>query len=360
VVQLGTTQRRSGAEVLEWSKHLVAPALRAAVDRLPDSVRHVAQYHFGWRDEQGKLVQTADSGGGRAIRPALVLVAARAVGGTAEQAVPAACAVELVHNFTLLHDDLMDRDPTRRHRAASWTVFGPSAAILCGDALLALAFDELGRCERPTGSEHGLLAGVLLEMVDGQGADLTFEERADVGLAECLRMAAGKTGALLGGSCALGGLLGGGTAAQVEHLRGFGSHLGLAYQCLDDVHGIWGDPRDTGKVARSDLVNRKKSLPVVATLSSGLPAGDELAKLYHGDGPLSAAHVDRAVELIEIAGGREWTEKRAAEHQERATDCLRSADLQEQSEAELAELARLALRQGAVPIEHGAVDAGRD
>lgn len=334
-----TTRSRSGVDVLLWSRSLVVPALRAAVDRLSDPVRQVALYHFGWCDADGRPIETADSGGGRAIRPALVLLSAQAVGGTAQQAVPGASAVELVHNFSLLHDDLMDRDPTRRRRAACWSVFGASAAILTGDALLALAFDELSRSGL---TENGLLADVLLRMVDGQGADISFEERIDVDLAECTRMAAGKTGALLAGACALGASTGGGTPDQVEHLRGFGEHLGLAYQCLDDVHGIWGDPLATGKAARSDLINRKKTLPVVATLCSGTAAGRELALLYHGEGPLPAEDVARAATLIETAGGRDWTEARAVEHQEQAMECLRSAGLAANAEAELAELTRLA------------------
>ncbi len=343
MVQLETAQNRSGTDVLAWSRYLVEPAMRAAVDRLPDPVRKVAKYHFGWGDVQGRLIPAAVAGGGRAIRPALVLVSAQAVGALAERAIPAACAVELVHNFTLLHDDLMDRDPTRRRRAACWSVFGAAAAILTGDALLALAFDVLSRCEPAVGAENRLLAEVLLEMVDGQGADISFEKRADVDLAECLRMAAGKTGALLAGACALGASTGGGSLDQVEQLRAFGAHLGLAYQCLDDVRGIWGDPRATGKQARSDLVNRKKTLPVVATLCSDTVAGRELAEFYHGDGPLPATDVARAAVLIETAGGRDWTEARAIEHLHRATDCLLSAGLQEQAMAELAELARLVM-----------------
>jgi geranylgeranyl diphosphate synthase type I len=319
----------------------VLPALRAAVDRLSEPVRQVARYHFGWCDAQGRPIEKADSGGGRVIRPALVLLSAQAVGGIAEQAIPGACAIELVHNFSLLHDDLMDRDPTRRQRAACWSVFGASAAILTGDALLALAFDVLGRSVRPAGIENGLLAEVLLKMVDGQGADISFEERIDVDLAECIRMAAGKTGALLAGACALGASTGGGTPGQVEYLRGFGEHLGLAYQCLDDVRGIWGDPLTTGKAVRSDLVNRKKTLPVVATLCSGTAAGRELALLYHGEGPLPAEDVARAATLIETAGGRDWAEARAVEHLEQALECLRSASLAAVAEAELAELARL-------------------
>src|SRR4051812_3690428 len=124
------THARPATEVLRWSRDLVDPALRAAVDTLPSSTRRVGAYHLGWQDEHGAPVTTP---GGKAIRPALVLLSAEAVGGTASSAVPAAAAVELVHNFSLLHDDVMDHDRTRRHRSTAWTVFGVGEAILAGD-----------------------------------------------------------------------------------------------------------------------------------------------------------------------------------------------------------------------------------
>lgn len=344
---LETAAGRSGDDVLAWSRGLADPALRAAVDRLPTSMRRVVGYHFGWSDEHGRPVGTGDgAGGGKSVRPALVLLAARAVGGSAEQAVPAACAAELVHNFTLLHDDVMDRDLTRRHRPTSWSVFGSSAAILAGDALLTLAFDVLAGAGRlAAGIGLRTLSTVLYELVDGQSADLSFEEREDVELPECVRMAAGKTGSLLGGAGALGAMFGGGSPAQVDRLRGFGGHVGLAFQCVDDLLGIWGDPGTTGKTVYSDLVNRKKTLPVVATLTSGTPVGRELAELYHRDGRLSDDELARAAALIETAGGRAWTENQAQEHLARALSCLRGVGLNPRATAELGELARLAVRR---------------
>lgn len=321
------------------------PALRAAVDRLPESVGRIADYHFGWRDEHGTPIDGCGTSG-KSIRPALVLLAAKAVGGTPEQALPAACAAELVHNFSLLHDDVMDRDLTRRHRPTSWTVFGSSAAILAGDALLTLAFHVLADAERSeVATGMRTLSPVLYDLVDGQCADIAFEERADVDLAECVRMATGKTGALLGGACSLGAVFGGGEPAQVDRLREFGGHVGLAFQFVDDLLGIWGDPDVTGKAVYSDLANRKKSLPVVAALTSGTPAGDELADLYFGDGELTGDDLVRAAALIESAGGRAWAEQQSGTHLELALSCLRDAGLDERGAAELGMLARLAVHR---------------
>jgi geranylgeranyl diphosphate synthase type I len=334
-----TVTGRSARKVLAWSRDLVDPALREAVGALPEATRTIAGYHFGWWDEHER--PTAD-GGGKAIRPALTLLTAEAVGGAAAEAVPAAVAIELVHNFSLLHDDVMDGDTTRRHRATAWTVFGRSSAILAGDALLTLAFDVLAA----TGSRAGregmrTLSAAVLDLIAGQNADMALEQRTDVELAECLAMARRKTAALLGCATALGASFGGGDAGRVAHLRDFGERLGLVFQLVDDLLGIWGDPAVTGKPVRSDLHNRKKSLPVVAALTSGSAAGRELATLYHGDEPMTDDDTARAAGLIELAGGRSWSRSYADELMGQALDSLVSAGPAVRPSAELGALARL-------------------
>jgi len=299
--------RRPAPQVLAGSREAVDPALRAAAGTLPGSMRRIVGYHLGWNDEHGRPTAGAAGAGGKAIRPALVLLAAEAAGGCAESALPAAVAVELVHNFSLLHDDVMDGDLTRRHRPTAWSVFGRNPAILAGDALLTLAFDVLAGSGHPAaGPAARMLGAAVQDLVDGQSADMVFENRTDVGLPECMRMARLKTGALFGCACATGAAFGGGGPDTVERLRGFGERLGLVFQLVDDLLGIWGDPDATGKPAFSDLHNRKKSLPVVAALASGSPAGRELAELYHRAQPLSAVDVVRAADLVDAAGGRTW------------------------------------------------------
>jgi geranylgeranyl diphosphate synthase type I len=301
---------RTAGEVLAWSRGMVDPALRSAVDTLPGSMRLIAGHHFGWWDERGN---PTDAAGGKAIRPALALLAAEAAGAEPSAAVPAAAAVELVHSFSLLHDDVMDGDRTRRHRPTTWAAFGVGAAILGGDALLTLAFDVLAGSEHSAATE-GMrrLSAAVQNLVDGQSADIAFETRADVDLPECLTMAEGKTGALLGCACELGALFGGRPDHAVR-LRAFGERLGLAFQLVDDLLGIWGDPQVTGKSIYSDLRGRKKSLPVVAALTSDTPAGHALATLYHRDAPLADDELTEAAELTELAGGRTWCHRKADE-----------------------------------------------
>jgi geranylgeranyl diphosphate synthase, type I len=338
-LESGPATGRPAGEILAWSKTAVSSGLRAAVTGLPPSMRHIAGYHFGWWDSGGEPIQ---GNSGKAVRPALALLSAQAVGCDPERAVPAAVAVELVHNFSLLHDDVMDRDQMRRHRPTAWMVFGVADAILAGDALLALAFQCLASGHPPSGAEGiGLLSRCVAELCHGQSLDISFEQRDHVEADECWAMAAAKTGALFACACSLGALAGGAGAGQVARLGDFGGHLGLALQLVDDLLGIWGDPGVTGKPVYSDLRSRKKSLPVTAALNSGTAAGEELAGLYRRPQPLRRGELAHAADLIEQAGAREWTHRRAQGEITLATEGLAAAGCQPEAEAALREVARL-------------------
>lgn len=233
---------QEAAGILERARVSVDPELRRAVQSLPGSMRRVARYHFGWEDAHGV---PATGNAGKAIRPALVLAAVAALGGRESAAVRAAAAVELVHNFTLLHDDVMDRDATRRHRATAWTVFGVPDAILAGDAMQALAQQLLAEDPHPaSAAASARLASCVVELCAGQHTDTEMEGRRpeEVTLDEVLAMAEAKTGALLGCACAMGALYAGAGEEDVEALDAFGREAGLAFQLIDDVIGIWGTP----------------------------------------------------------------------------------------------------------------------
>ncbi|KOU34916.1 family 2 encapsulin nanocompartment cargo protein polyprenyl transferase [Streptomyces sp. WM6378] len=334
---------REAVELLERTRTVVHPQLRSAVESLPGSVRRVAMYHFGWEHADG-----TPGGGqaGKAIRPALVLAAATALGGRPETAVRAAAAVELVHNFTLLHDDVIDEDATRRHRPTAWTVFGTPDAIVVGDALLALALRQIADDGHPASSAASArLAACVIELCAGQQADCAFEHRGpqDVSLDECLAMAMAKTGALLGCACALGALYAGAGDEEVAAMDAFGREAGLAFQLIDDLIGIWGDPGRTGKPAGADLAAHKKSLPVVAALGSGTPAAAELAELYRA--PMEPSAVRRAAEAVDLAGGRDWAQIHAADRMARAVDHLSRAVPDLTAAGELLALAEFVTRR---------------
>ncbi|MFD4376956.1 family 2 encapsulin nanocompartment cargo protein polyprenyl transferase [Streptomyces sp. NPDC058486] len=311
--------------LLDRTRTAVDPQIRSTVETLPGSIRRVAMYHFGWEDADGTPVAGQ---AGKAIRPALVLAAARALGAEETRAVKAAAAVELAHNFTLLHDDIVDEDPTRRHRPTAWTVFGIPDAMMAGDAMNALALRLLAEDPHPASAKAtARLAACVIELCAGQQADCAFESRGprEISLDECLAMATAKTGALLGCSCALGALYAGAGEEEVSALDSFGREAGLAFQLIDDLIGIWGDPERTGKPAGADLVARKKSLPVVAALTSGTAAGEELAELYSRTTALDERAVRAAAAAVERAGGRDWAQAQAAERMGRAVEHLARA-----------------------------------
>ncbi|MDH6138556.1 MULTISPECIES: family 2 encapsulin nanocompartment cargo protein polyprenyl transferase [Kitasatospora] len=350
-VGLGSAAPRDddqAAELLARARGAVDPALKAAVDTMPESMARIAAYHFGWREADGS---PASADPGKAIRPALVLAAAQAcaAAGTAgpqAAAVPAAAAVELVHNFTLLHDDVIDRDETRRHRLTAWRVFGATEAILAGDALHSLALRTLAEDGHPAaGPAMRRLADCVVELCGGQQADCAFEQRSAVSLAECLAMAEAKTGALLGSACAIGALYGGADEKAADAMDAFGRQIGLAFQLIDDLIGIWGDPAVTGKPAGADLLVRKKSLPVVAALGSGTPAGAELAEIYALDRPLTPAEVRRAADAVDRAGGRAWAQGASCERMAAAIEHLALAVPEPAATDDLLALAELVTRR---------------
>jgi geranylgeranyl diphosphate synthase type I len=307
----------SAVDILAWSTEMVDAPLRQSVRRLPPALVRVAEYHMGWSNADGEPVR-AEWGNG--LRPALSLASAQAVGGDPAAVIPAAVAVELVHNFSMLHDDVMDQGRLRRHQPTAWTVFGSASAVLTGDALMSLAGSVLVGTRKLEAVE--LLADCVQQMCGGHAANLAFEQREYVGTDEYNLMAVGKTGVLLGCACALGALLGGADSHHVELFRRFGEHLGVAFQLVDDLLGIWGDPAVTGRSVRSDLHNRKKSFPVVTALSSGTSHGSDLAQLFRQRTPFRFHELDRAADLIERAGGRDQTRERVATEVAAALDCL--------------------------------------
>jgi geranylgeranyl diphosphate synthase type I len=291
------------------ARDVVDPALRAAVDRLDAQSARLARYHFGWTDADGRA---SSDHGGKAVRPAFALLSAQAAGASVPIGVPGAVAVELVHNFSLLHDDLMDGDVERRHRTTVWALAGAPAAILCGDALLALATQvllDVGTLDAIEATR--LLASSTQELIRGQHDDLSFEDRADVTVEQCLAMAAGKTGSLLACSAAIGAVLAGAGQRAVTALSTYGAELGLAFQLVDDLLGIWGDPRATGKPVGSDLRARKKSLPITWAMTYGGAAGSELAAWLATTGPDADGDIAAAAALVESAGGRAWAAEEA-------------------------------------------------
>ncbi|MEY9842786.1 polyprenyl synthetase family protein [Streptacidiphilus sp. EB103A] len=324
---------------LREAQSRIEPALKAAVGRLGRPTRGIAEYYFGWTDQHGTPGGAASA---RRRLGVLALLAADVAGGSTEHSMPAAVACELAFSSVIIHDDIIDEDPTRRGRPSVWSLFGRPAAILTGNALTGLAFDALA-----DNQEHGIeavrrLARAVNELNDGQLLDIDFEQRDDVTLDECFAMYAGKASAFAECACTLGGLLAHADARHIDALAVFGHHTGLSWQLHNDSLAIWGDPALTGKQALSDLKSRKKTFPVIAALASTSTDRDRLAELYlRGQTPLSNDDAQLAADLIERCGARQQTDLETEHHLSAALHALGALIPDSQPRTTLEALARL-------------------
>ncbi|HEX5479358.1 MAG TPA: polyprenyl synthetase family protein [Dehalococcoidia bacterium] len=262
-----------------------------------DGVYALVAYHLGWRDEHGAACEATS---GKLLRPALVLTAARGF-EPVPAAVDAACALEFLHAFSLVHDDIEDGDRERRHRPTLWALHGVPLAINAGDSLFALAHGTMidAAALLPAARIADALRifnDACLAMIEGQHADISYESTARVTRDDYLLMTSGKTGALIGASLALGAMFGGASDDDVEALRQAGVDLGTAFQAVDDALAVWGDPARTGKAVGNDAARGKKSLPVVMAAGRGCAPGDP--RVRDDVQALARAHADRALERM--------------------------------------------------------------
>jgi geranylgeranyl diphosphate synthase type I len=310
--------------ILEKYRSEVDTELKAIVNERESPMYDMMRYHLGWTDKNGKPTQ---NNSGKALRPALCLFSCDAVGGNYHKALPVAAALELVHNFSLIHDDIQDDDKERRHRPTVWAIWGKPQAINAGTAMRILANSALVRLRGDGISpSKQLILGerldeVSLKLIEGQYLDIGFENRFDIKVSDYLTMINGKTAALISGSMEIGAFIGTDDEAKVRNFAETGKYLGLAFQIRDDILGIWGKQAETGKPSGNDIRRRKKSYPVVFALenSSGA-AKKELLAMYQNGG-LTEADVNKAMAIFETAGARDNAQKLVEKysHQARQT-----------------------------------------
>ncbi|MBU1879220.1 MAG: polyprenyl synthetase family protein, partial [Chloroflexi bacterium] len=297
---------KNWAEALTPYREAIEAGLRSALQCPNPALAEyydMMRYHMGWVDAQGHPVQSPP---GKRLRPLLCLLACQSAGGqdTWRQALPAAVAIELVHNFSLIHDDIEDGDEARRHRPTVWKVWGMPQAINAGDGMLSLAHQALQQLAPDVPADLTLILGQRFEaacvtLCHGQYLDMQFERRTDVTVADYVYMVQGKTASLFATALEMGALLGTDGPAAARLYRSFGQKLGLAFQIQDDVLGIWGDPVVTGKPAANDLLRRKKSWPVLYALESATgPAQHDLMAFYQQDEAPDDAVVDRILDIL--------------------------------------------------------------
>ena len=319
--------------------------MRAVVGDAPDALHAWMRYHLGWEDRAGRPVEASP---GKMLRPVALLLATELAGGDIEAALPAAAAVELVHNFSLLHDDIEDGSERRRGRPTVWTFAGRAQAINAGDAMFTLARLALHRLEAAGVPSERVVAATreldeaCMRLVEGQYLDMSFEGRIDVTLDEYLEMTGGKTAAMFAAPFAIGALLGGAAASTVDAYREFGRHIGLAFQAVDDVLGVWGDPAVTGKPVGDDLSSRKMTMPVIVALGAGGEIASELRIAYSAMAD-ATEDVEPLRALVDRTVARARTEAMAEAEERTALEALRAGGLSAEAIEMCAAFARSAV-----------------
>ena len=316
---------------------------RAVPETAGADVHLLMRYHLGWVERDGTSAASASSQG-KALRPTLCLFACEALASTAGRALPTAAALELIHNFSLLHDDIQDQDLERRHQPTAWSLWGIPRALVAGDAMHSTGDLAVLRSQQQGVSPEALLrvseilTDSYLAMIEGQCLDLEFEGRTDITANEYLHMIACKTGALIRCGLEAGALLAEGNEGSVRAFARFGEGLGRAFQIRDDYLGIWGDEATLGKATGNDIRRRKKSYPVVFALERAAGAALEDLQRIYGQEELEEDDVQRVLAVLDEVGARESSQVLTEAAANRALEALGPIALPGWARAEAEEL----------------------
>ncbi len=312
--------------LVQISEHMlpsIETELRKLVAKLDEPrtqlLHSMLTYHFGWN-----VAKTKRGSQGKRIRPLLVLLTCASCNSDWTSILPAAAAVELVHNFSLVHDDIQDNSPKRHGRETVWVKWGVPQGINAGDALFALSNQAIMDLDFPCDivlKSAKILHDTCLNLTRGQFLDMSYENQSHLTTEDYWPMIKCKTAALLAACCELGSLLGGVTAASQEAFKTFGHYLGLAFQVHDDFLGIWGDSQLTGKSNESDLITRKKSLPVLF----GLEKNGSFANRWIND-IIKPEDVQGLADQLASEGALLYTQESADRLTDLALSSLRSAE----------------------------------
>jgi len=332
----------TGAEAkLAELAEIVDSELRAFFDRLPAaSFYDMMRYQLGWKDEH---LNDTEAWAGKRIRPALCLLTCQAVSGEFSRAIPAAMAIELLHNFTLIHDDIEDGDHLRRNRAAVWKLWGIPQALNVGDGMHVLAKRALlegaeGKPELPVLLELATdIDETCLRLCEGQHLDLQYQDVWDVSVKQYLTMIGGKCAALIGCAASAGAALGGASPAARQQYRAFGEFIGLAFQIRDDLLAIWGEQAVTGKPS-ADLEKGKKTLPLLYAREHASPAAARRLELALGP-HAKETDLDDVYAILEETGARQWTIKEATSYRQLALAALEATGVEGPAQDALRNLA---------------------
>ena len=322
--------------------------LRSLIADRQEPLYGMMQYALGWMEQDGTPRPGHEP---LRLHASLCLLACRALGADIQQALPAAAAVELVHHYSLVHDDIRDGNSDRDQRPAVWWVWGPAQAINAGDGLDALArLSLLGLAGRGVSTDVVLKAAwrldqACLELCEGQYQEIRFQEQLQVSQATYLKMVEKRAGALLGCAAALGALCAAADEDVCQKFQRTGQKLGVARQIRDDLLHLWGSLGDTASTG--DILNKKKSLPVVHAMEAGEPqARRELGTLYL-QRVLDPKNLPRIIEILDAAGSRQHCQSVARDAKEEALAALAEAGLGDEALDEFGQVGMFLLQEEA-------------
>lgn len=293
----------------------IDPILRGAPTLEP--FYGIMAYHLGWVDQR---FQPETARAGKSLRPALCLLLVEALGAEAAAGASFAAGVELLHNFSLVHDDLQDRSPTRRGRPTVWTLWGEVQAITVGDGMFSLAHKawlSASLAERDPAAFVAInraLEETVIALCEGQYLDVDGEGNLDLTSEAYLTMIGRKTAALMGTSAWAGARVATADPQRLAAARAFGYEMGLAFQIRDDLLGIWGDESKTGKSASSDIASRKMTLPVILALEHGTEEQRQDLRARYGQPPTGPDDEQSVRAILEAAGADRLTAEREEAH----------------------------------------------
>ena len=295
--------------VARYRNSVEAALYRSVPESKGDDLFFPIRYHLGWVDQDGAPTESSLTHG-KALRPTLCLFACEALGADPARALPAAAALELIHNFSLIHDDIQDQDVERRHQPTLWHLLGVPRALVAGNGLQSvgdLAILNVAGGDVPPETAlrvSQILTESYLEMIQGQCLDLDFESKTDIAAGEYLQMIAYKTGALIRSGLEIGALLATDDQIAIQAFSRFGSGIGRAFQIRDDFLGIWGDQAATGKPPGNDIRRRKKTFPIVFALENARgKSREELLRIY-GQEELTDTDVENVLTILETVGAQ--------------------------------------------------------
>ena len=310
----------------------------------PSALYGMLQYHMGWADEQGTPMAVAASHG-KALRPTLCLFACDALSNNWARALPTATALEYIHNFSLIHDDIQDEDIERRHQPTVWALWGQAQALIAGNAMRSLAdITALRLTERDVPEAKALRASSLLTeaylaMTNGQCLDLAFEDNLNISLDDYLTMVSCKTAALIRCGMEMGATLASDDESTIRSFAFCGVYLGLAFQMRDDMLGIWGDESAMGKSVGNDIRRRKKTFPIVYALKvARTSARQRLVDAYTKADP-EEQDVQDVLTVLEELKVADYTEKLTQEKARLAMREARQIEMPSWAHREIEELA---------------------